>query len=131
MSRLAVAAIIALAGCGGPALPTLHPVRGTVFLPDGKPATGGTVAFVAKDGGPQPVTVDAPIRRDGTFEVMAPAGAYTVAVSPRTPFDSGDDLAMLKAMPKVYQDHKTSPLTTEVPAASSLDLRLIVPEAKK
>src|SRR5438552_17588852 len=76
--------VATLAGCGA----GLQPVRGTVKLPDGKPAAGSQVVF---EGGAEGKKVSArgDVRDDGSFELSTyklgdgvPPGKYKVQVNP-------------------------------------------------
>jgi hypothetical protein len=86
--RTAVAVALLLlgtAGCGA----RLHPVRGKVTYPDGKPLTEGTVVFESKDA-VRPITARGTVQPDGSYELSTsqpgdgvPAGKYLVLVAPK------------------------------------------------
>ena len=86
-SFVALVSLLALAGCGDPNAPPLHPVSGTVTL-DGKPLAGAGVMFLPRDdtrGNACVGLTDAsgkytlkPERASGTG---APEGTFAVTIS--------------------------------------------------
>jgi hypothetical protein len=73
-----------IVGCG----PSLQSVKGTVTLPDGKPATGSMVVFESQSSGAA-VTARGDVQTDGSYTLSTlkpgdgvPPGKYRVAVVP-------------------------------------------------
>jgi len=108
--------IATLAGCGA----GLQPVRGTVKLPDGKPAAGRQVVF---EGGPEGRKVSArgDVQTDGSFELSTnkpgdgvPPGKYKVQVNP--PPMINPEAAYVSPFNAKYSNFQTSGLEFEVKA---------------
>src|SRR5438094_9903388 len=108
--------IVAFAGCGA----GLQPVRGTVKLPDGKPAAGSQVVF---EGGPEGRKVSArgDVQTDGSFELSTnkpgdgvPPGKYKVQVNP--PPMINPEAAYVSPFNAKYSNFQTSRLEFEVKA---------------
>jgi hypothetical protein len=131
MSRLlALVGFLALvaAGCDGQKPPARGTVRGRVTL-GAKPVTGATVLFTNAETG---IAMNAPLDRDGRYEVKShlgaglPPGRYVVAVTPggvMTPDEEGPLAGDAKAaraklpatpVPDKYHKAETSGLTVEV-----------------
>ena len=131
MSRaLPLVAFLALAaaGCDAQKPPARGTVHGRVTL-GAKPVTGATVLFTNAETG---VAVNAPLDRDGRYEVKThlgaglPPGKYAVAVTPggvMTPDEEGPLAGDAKAaraklpatpVPDRYHKAETSGLTVEV-----------------
>jgi len=121
-------------GCGEK-LPPLAPVKGKVFLPDGKPLTSGQVSFVRETVDPD---VKLPpssgtIDSDGNYEIKtggnsgAPLAKYKVTV---TPDMSKGGMEQPKGEPLYDQKYKESTKTpfkfevVESPEAGRYDLKL-------
>jgi hypothetical protein len=107
-----------MSGCGG----GLQPVRGTVKLPDGKPAAGSQVVF---EGGPEnekkKVTARGDVRDDGSFELSTikpgdgvPPGKYKVQVNPPPMVNA--EAAYVSPFNVKYSNFQTSGLEFEVMA---------------
>ncbi len=98
MSWLAMAAALAVAGCGGgDGKPARQPVHGSVNI-DGKPTAGVMVIFCPVDGSPevQRMRPSGTTGADGTFQLIsvtpndgAPAANYKVLV--QWPASNGED----------------------------------------
>jgi hypothetical protein len=111
---VAISLLLGIAGCG----PGLHPVRGKVTLPNGKPAAGSQVVF---EGGPVGTTISArgDVREDGSYELgtfepgdgVVP-GTYRVQVNP-PPMVNAEAAAASPFNPK-YSSFATSGLEFEV-----------------
>jgi hypothetical protein len=118
-----VAALVV--GCGR-SLPKTHTVRGKVLAPSGQPLTGGAVHLQSDRY--RALTISGVIQADGTFSLTtvkdkaqskgAPAGTYTVLVSPPSVGHVG---AATIALPDLYNVH---------PGENTLDIDLgkVVPE---
>jgi hypothetical protein len=119
---VAVAAMLAAAGCGGG--PTMGRVSGTVSA-GGKPLDAGTVTFIATDG--QRPNATGAIQPGGSYKLQtaepgdgAVVGDYQVAISDvdSSTYNNalpGAPVAKPKsAIPSTYQDAKTSGLTARV-----------------
>lgn len=81
---VSIAFTAAIAGCGS----SLQPVRGTVTLPDGKPAAGSQIVFDGPEGG-KAISARGDVQADGSFELSTsqpsdgvPPGKYRVQVNP-------------------------------------------------
>jgi hypothetical protein len=108
-----------LAGCGS----SLQPVRGTVMLPDGKPAAGSQVVFDGPIGG-KAVSARGDVQPDGSFELSTsqpgdgvPLGKYRVQVNP-PPLVNAEAAQRLPYSAK-YTDFSTSELEYEVKPGSN------------
>jgi len=98
----------------------MQPVRGTVKLPDGKPAVGSQVVF---EGGPKgekkKTTARGDVRDDGTFVLGTgrpgegvPPGEYQVQVNP--PPVVNVDVPYVSPFNPKYSNFSTSGLEFEV-----------------
>ncbi len=114
--------------------PKVYPVKGQVFLADGKPLTTGVVFLVSK------VATDYPgkIESDGHFSISTPAGEgapegeYTVRIEPemRAPSSSrsGKKSYTNLPFPAKYTDDTTSDLKVTVkPGENTLEPFKLVP----
>jgi hypothetical protein len=113
---IAAVVLIALSGCGA----GMQPVRGTVKLPDGKPAAGSQVVF---EGGPDGKKVSArgDVQGDGSFELSTykpgdgvPPGRYKVQVNPPPMVNA--EAAYVSPFNAKYSNFQTSGLEFEVKA---------------
>ncbi|MCI0681531.1 MAG: hypothetical protein L0Y71_05465 [Gemmataceae bacterium] len=123
-----------LCGCGGPALPPMVPVEGSVTV-DGAPVTSGQVSFVPVSAEPdKPVPPsNGQIDASGSYRIFtggkagAPAGKYKVTVTP-----SMVPMQGATSMPKTpfnerFRDLNKTTLQIEVAAdkaAGAYDLKL-------
>ena len=131
---LCLTVLFALGCGGGPALPPLAPVKGTVSV-DGQPLTSGNVVL-------NPETVEpgatgtfsaGQVDANGNYEIFtggkagAPLKKYKVVVTPSTvPMDPAKAGANVAVNPK-YRNQSQTPLGFEViatPAAGRYDLKL-------
>ncbi len=123
--HLTVAAVLALAGCGGEgggSFGGLHryPVKGKVLLADGKPLTGGHIVFLSDA---PPASASADIGSDGSFEFKGPSGdglpeaKYKVHLTlgpPAGGVSGGRGAAVKLAFASKYLEEDTSGLTATV-----------------
>jgi hypothetical protein len=128
------AAVVGLAGCGGPDRVPVHPVAGTLLV-GGRPAANAHVVFHPTDGAVavRPVAVTGP---DGVYRLTtfaagdgAPAGGYVVTVfwpadtMPADPCDCPDPSAHDR-LRGAYLDPARSPLRAAVvPGENRVELR--------
>jgi hypothetical protein len=122
-------------GCGGSsyAIPTVHPVKGQVLLPDGKPLTSGSVVLVSN----QDVEFPGKLESDGRFSIQtpagegAPAGEYKVRIDPEPRTGSAGRSHKSTAnlpFPAKYTDDSTSDLKVTVkPGENNLEAFKLVP----
>lgn len=123
--------LFALAGCGTPAPPSLHPVTGTVTL-GGKPATAGGLIFIPESGTWGGMVVNGSVNPDGTLLVTtsrtvngqtvlmtgAPAGRFKVHYHP--PSD-GQAIGLETELPDVVViEPRENVLTLDVPPNRSV-----------
>jgi hypothetical protein len=134
MLPLLLAAVLPVAGCFGPTLPSMTPVKGSVSV-NGKAITSGQVSFF-------PMTIDekskfAPpsgqIDSTGNYELFtegkpgAPLGKYKVMVTPGMVPMQGAKGPPKGAFNEKYRDEKKTDLVVEVkstPEAGAYDLQL-------
>ncbi len=104
-------ALLLLAGCGGPPVPVLHPVTGTVTM-GGKPVAGGGLIFLPESGTWGGQVINGSVNPDGTFTVTtswmvngktqlapgAPAGRYKVTYHPP---GNGEQIGTETELPEV------------------------------
>jgi hypothetical protein len=103
--------------------PKGEPVSGKGAL-EGKPLSGVVITFISKDG---KTSVSAPTDETGAYKATVPVGEYRITVvavlkkgDPKTPPPKPS-----VAVPAVYGDPKTTPLTYEVKAgAQTFDIEL-------
>ena len=116
---------IEIAGCGS----SLQSVRGTVTLPDGKPAAGSQVVFDGPIGG-KAISARGDVQADGSFELSTsrpgdgvPLGKYRVQVNP-PPLVNAEATQRLPFNAK-YTDFSTSGLEYEVkPGSNEFSIQL-------
>src|SRR5437764_1356216 len=113
-SAVVCCVLVAVTGCGA----GLQPVRGTVKLPDGKPAAGSQVVF---EGGLEGKKVSArgDVQSDGSFELSTykpgdgvPPGKYKVQVNPPPMVNA--EAAYVSPFNAKYSNFETSGLEFEV-----------------
>lgn len=118
--------VLAIAGCGG----SMQPVRGTVKLPDGKPAAGSQVVF---EGGPdkKKVTARGDVREDGSFQLSmikpgdgVPPGKYLVQVNPPPMVNA--EAAYVSPFNAKYSNFQTSGLEFEVKSGQKNEFEIQV-----
>ena len=125
-----VCGVVGAAGCGGPRLPDLVPVKGKVLVDDA-PVTAGQISFMPVSVDPsKPVPPSAgQIDSSGNYEIFtggkagAPAGKYKVTISPAMMPMEGAKGPPKTAYSEKYRDFKQTPLQVEVPS-NSYDLKL-------
>jgi hypothetical protein len=127
--------ISGLSGCGEGtySVPSVHPVKGQILLPDGKPLTSGQVVFVSNQG----VEFPGEVGSDGRFSIKtqsgdgAPEGEYRVRIDPE-PQDGSAGRSKRGAanlpFPAKYSDEMTSDLKVTVkPGDNTLEPFKLVP----
>ncbi len=135
MTRTALALLAALAaGCG--TTPTLHPVGGTVTLPDGKPAVGCIVEFSSDSPGTTGMNARGVVQPDGSFTLETRVGAKdlpgalagphrAVIVAPALAGSGVPGAVNAVLVPEKYSDYATSKLTFEVvPGSNTFPIQL-------
>jgi hypothetical protein len=112
----ALALLPAAVGCGV----KLHPVRGQVTYPDGKPVSEGVVVFEGQ-GQENRVTARGEIQADGRYELSTfkpgdgvPPGRYRVLVAPRSDPNAVDRPNKPPPFDPRFMEFKTSGLEIEV-----------------
>jgi hypothetical protein len=117
--------ILGILGCGS----SLQPVRGTVKLPDGRPAAGSQVVFDGPEGG-KAISARGDVQADGRFELSTaqpgdgvPPGKYRVQVNPPPTLDA--EAAQRLPFNGKYTEFSTSGLEYEVkPGAHDFSIQL-------
>jgi len=118
--------LVSIAGCGA----GMQPVRGTVKLADGKPASGSQVVV---EGGPEGKKVSArgDVQGDGSFELSTykpgdgvPPGKYKVQVNPPPMVNA--EAAYVSPFNAKYGSFETSGLEFEVKAGQKNELPIQV-----
>ncbi len=129
--------ISGLAGCGEKtyySVGEIHPVKGQILLPDGKPLSSGRVILVSTKGQEFPGIVES----DGRFSIKsgagdgAPAGEYLVRIDPEasTAGSKGPAKKGLSSLPfpAKYADETTSDLKVTIkPGENNLEPIKLVP----
>jgi hypothetical protein len=122
-----VAALAAVAGCGGPSS-----LSGAITL-DGAPLAGATITLHPSDPGSGAVMVVGATKADGTF-VITPAagksiarGTYKMTLSKRadpTPAESAAMVVTRETVPEKYSNLTKTELTVTVPTGGDVVLNL-------
>jgi hypothetical protein len=126
MTWLAMAAALAVAGCGGDGKIARYPVHGTVTI-DGKPTAGVMLIFCPTDGSPevQKLRPSGFTEADGTFQLIsitpndgAPAAHYKVLIQwpsgSSTPNAAGRVGGGEDRLRGRYMNLEKSPFTVEI-----------------
>ena len=113
-ATLLLASLAGIFGCGS----SLQPVRGTVTLPNGKPAAGSQVVFDGPEGG-KAISARGDVQADGSFELSTaqpgdgvPPGKYRVQVNPPPVVDA--EAAQRLPFNTKYTEFSSSGLEYEV-----------------
>jgi len=116
---LGMAALVCLAGCGGPEHPDVGRVSGVVTL-DGQPLAEATVMFQPTQGRASIATTDSAGKYSLTYLDGVPGallGSHKVIIRTEVPGEDGQPPIVKEKLPKRY--HAQTELTAEVKPGSN------------